>query len=270
MLGLAIGLAALLRQVTLLMVPVVAVWLIWARFDAARRAAMDHEERVPMGPALKATAGRLLVSMAVVAVLILPWTVRNYRAFGRFVLLNTNAGYAFYWANHPIHGTDFIPILPSETYRSLIPDELVALDEASLDAALLRRGLQFVVDDPVRYVKLSLSRARELFKFWPSPDSEALSNLVRVLSFGIWLPFILAGLVFGWGIVRRGDERGRATLLLYAYVAAYTLVHLLSWALIRYRLPIDAILLVFAGLACARFRPGWVVARSVGRGARGN
>ena len=25
--------------------------------------------------------------------MILPWTVRNYQAFGRFVLLNTNAGY---------------------------------------------------------------------------------------------------------------------------------------------------------------------------------
>ncbi|MEZ4661990.1 MAG: hypothetical protein R2911_30950 [Caldilineaceae bacterium] len=31
----------------------------------------------------------------VAASLILPWTVRNYMAFGKFVPLNTNSGYAF-------------------------------------------------------------------------------------------------------------------------------------------------------------------------------
>jgi hypothetical protein len=269
-LGLAIGLAALLRQVTLLMVPVIVVWLLWARRRSGGRGSSSRQERLPSGSAYRATAGRLMVSFALVAVLIAPWTVRNYLAFGRPVLLNTNAGFAFYWANHPIHGTDFIPILPSETYRSLIPDELIDLDEASLDAALLRRGLQFVADDPDRYLRLSLSRVRELFKFWPADDSGTLSNIVRVLSFGVALPFILIGLLAGGRIVRRGGDRSRAVLLLYAYAGAYTLVHLLSWALIRYRLPIDAILLLFAGLAVARFWRRSVGGSGVGRRACGN
>lgn len=253
MLGLAIGLAALLRQVTLLIVPFILVWLVWARRNTWGETESGQMERASATQTRLATARWLLVSLAVVAVLILPWTARNAQVFGRVVLLNTNAGYAFFWANHPIHGSNFIPILPSETYRSLIPDDLIDLDEASLDTALLRRGLQFVVEDPVRYVLLSLSRAWELFKFWPTADSAGLSNIVRVLSFGIAFPCILIGLVAGWGIVRRGGDSGRAALLLYGYAAAYTLVHLLSWALIRYRLPIDAILLLFAGLALARF-----------------
>jgi hypothetical protein len=269
-LGLAIGLAALLRQVTLLMVPVVVVWLLWARRGSGGRAASGQQGRMPSGSAYRATVGGLLVSFAVVAVLIAPWTVRNHLAFGRPVLLNTNAGFAFYWANHPIHGTDFIPILPSETYRSLIPDELIDLDEASLDAALLRRGLQIVADDPGRYLSLSLSRVRELFKFWPADDSGTLSNIVRVLSFGVALPFMLIGLLVGGRIVKRGGDRSRAVLLLYAYAGAYTLVHLLSWALIRYRLPIDAILLLFAGLAVARFWRRSVGGSGVGRRACGN
>jgi hypothetical protein len=42
------------------------------------------------------------------------------------VLINTNAGYAFFWANHPIYGAHFVPILTPEmgTYQSLIPQEL--------------------------------------------------------------------------------------------------------------------------------------------------
>jgi hypothetical protein len=36
--------------------------------------------------------------------------------------------------------------------------------------------------------------------------------------------------------------------LLILFVAVYTVIHLLSWALIRYRLPVDAVMVVFAGL----------------------
>ena len=35
---------------------------------------------------------------------------------------------------------------------------------------------------------------------------------------------------------------------LVLFVGIYSLIHLFSWALIRYRLPIDAVLLIFAGL----------------------
>jgi hypothetical protein len=39
------------------------------------------------------------------------------------------------------------------------------------------------------------------------------------------------------------------TFLLMLFVIIYTGIHLLSWALIRYRLPVDAVMTVFAGLA---------------------
>jgi len=44
--------------------------------------------------------------------------------------------------------------------------------------------------------------------------------------------------------------------LLYLFIGVYTAIHLLSWALIRYRLPVDAVLIVFAayGLADLRLR----------------
>ena len=72
---------------------------------------------------------------AVLVVAIAPFTVRNYAAFGRFVLLNTNAGYALFWANHPSQGTDFTPILSDEQYQQMIPNELRNLDEAALESA---------------------------------------------------------------------------------------------------------------------------------------
>ncbi|MEJ2354123.1 MAG: hypothetical protein P8Y03_30480, partial [Anaerolineales bacterium] len=181
LLGLTLGITVLLRQLFLLIVPFLFLWIWWAIRQLGGPSAI---------PAL-------LLSTCMIAGTILPFTIDNYTRFGRFVLLNTNAGYAFFWANHPIYGTHFIPILPSDmgSYQSLIPPELRHLDEAALDQELLKRGVQFVIQDPVRIFFLSLSRIPVYFMFWPSTDSSLISNISRVSSFALFLPFMLYGLL---------------------------------------------------------------------------
>jgi hypothetical protein len=226
--GLLVAFAALLRQVTLLVAPALGLWLLLRLRDR------------------RAVAGLALAGLAALA-LILPVTARNQRVFGRFVLLNTNNGYALFFANHPVHGTNFQGILAEDGpgYYELIPPELTALDEAALNDALQARATAIILGDPLRYVLLSVSRLEDYFKFWPSPDSSAVSNVSRVLSFALMLPLMLYGL---W----LSRDQARRVAPLWLFVGLYTLVHLLSWALIRYRLPVDAVLLVFAGLACDR------------------
>jgi 4-amino-4-deoxy-L-arabinose transferase-like glycosyltransferase len=229
-LGLAAGIAVLLRQVFLLFVPLMFAWTLWQ----ARREPVAR------------LAGRALAAAAVMGCLILPWTVRNYRAFGQFALLNTSAGFAFFWGNHPIHGSEFIPILPEggTSYGDLIPDEVIGMNEVAMERALLERGIGFVKEDPARYLALSVSRAKEYFKFWPTGESSLLGNVIRVASFGLLLPFAL----FGVAAERNGGSEGdpRTIQLLYLFALFYTLIHLLTWTLVRYRLPVDAVLAVFA------------------------
>jgi 4-amino-4-deoxy-L-arabinose transferase-like glycosyltransferase len=237
LLGLALGVAVLLRQLFLLLIPFLLVWAWWARRKKTGKS--------PFWP--------LLLSLGIVIIMILPFTICNYTRFNRFVLLNTNAGYAFYFGNHPIYGTRFIPILDESTggYSALIPKELHQMDEASLDQELLKRGIQFVVDDPGRYLLLSLSRAPVYFQFWPSQDSGLLSNLARVSSFGLLWPLMLYGFIFSF-IRRPWTVSGLVAapaFLLQMFVFIYTMIHLLTWALIRYRLPVDAVLIIFAGAA---------------------
>ncbi len=241
-LGLAIGLGGvlgitlLLRQLFLLFIPFLFSWLWWAR----------RKQK------FSSTIAITGISMGLMILMIIPVTLYNYARFDRFVLLNTNAGYAFYLANHPFYGTDFIPAGEMEDYQALIPDELRALDEAALDQALLKRGLQFVRDDPWRYFLLSLDRIPEYFKFWPSSDSGMISNLARVSSFGITFPWMIAGIIL-WLRSRLKNKLGEflkapgALLLIFSLV--YTGIHIVSWALVRYRLPVDAVLILFAGLA---------------------
>ena len=92
----------------------------------------------------------------------------------------------------------------------MILSELRALDEAALDQKLLQRGLQSVFDHPKRYFFLTLSRIPAYFRFWPSVDSEILSNISRVASFGISWPFMLYGLILA--ARRLVVETGRRSL----------------------------------------------------------
>lgn len=233
--GLLLGCTVLLRQVFLMFVPLLFLWMLWV----LRKAHF-----------LKAI-GVLTISGVMVTTMVLPITYYNYTRFNKFVLLNTNAGYAFFFANHPIYGTHFEPILPAEMghYDDLVPTELRQLDEAALDQALLARGIRFVIEDPLRYLLLSASRIPVFFMFWPSSESGIISNLSRVGSFGLFWPFMVYGTALTLFSKERKFRLTSPVSLLLAFSAAYIAIHIFSWALIRYRLPVDAVMIIFAGLA---------------------
>jgi hypothetical protein len=224
-LGMSLGIATLLRQSILPWVPVLFLYLCWVGWRAGRLRA-----------AVLATGIACLILVA----FILPWTVRNYRVYGDFLLLNSNAGYAMYSAQHPMHGTAF-----REFEAAPVPEEWWGRPEPELDRRLLRQGIQYILDDPGRYLALSLSRARALFEFWPTPDTTLLHNMGRTGSFGLFLPLMIYGLVLA---IRHRPFVGR-NVLLFLFMAFYTVLHVLTWAMVRYRLPVDAVLIPFAALA---------------------
>jgi 4-amino-4-deoxy-L-arabinose transferase-like glycosyltransferase len=235
-LGFSLGAAVLLRQIFFIFIPFLYLWIVLA----------GKRKGLPL-------IRMLMVTTALVVAMIIPFTIFNYARFDRFVLLNTNAGFAFFWGNHPIYGSHFIPILTPDmaSYQELVPVELRSLDEAALDQALLRRGIQFILDDPGRYIRLSISRIPPYFMFWPSSGSALISNFSRVLSFGLYLPFMIYGVVLSVTRLPRkiGEFIASPVALLLGFALVYTTIHILSWTLIRYRLPVDAVLIIFAGLA---------------------
>lgn len=240
LLGILSGLAVLLRQVFMLIIPFLFLWILW----------------VQRKNGLFKLISNLAISAITIIVMILPFTIFNYQRFDKFVLLNTNAGFAFFWANNPVYGTKFVGILTAEmgNYLELLPIELKGLDEAALDSELLKRGLTFVKDNPGQYALLSLSRIPVLFEFLPSKDSSTISNITRVASFGFALPFMIFGI---WLSIRR--LMIQKTTFVYSPVfpilgfgVVYSAIHILTWSLVRYRLPIDALFLIFAGLSLAK------------------
>jgi len=246
-LGISLGIATLLRQSVLPWVLVLMTWLLWAGWQTARL--RRAEKSLTSFPSISTS---ILASALTLALFILPFTIRNYMAFGQFLLLNSNAGYAMYSAQHPMHGTDF-----QEFAAAPLPDDLRGLNEAQIDRELMRRGVEFVLQDPGRYALLSLSRVKDYFEFWPTPDTTLLHNIGRVGSFGLFLPFMLYGL---WLALRRtgpGRTGGWVCFsvaplaLVLLFMVFYSLLHIFTWAMPRYRFPVDAVALPFAALAVA-------------------
>ena len=219
-LGFTLGLACLLRQTVLLFVPFLLFWLFLE---------------------LKGRGIRWLyfaLPIAMILLMVTPWTIRNYLVYREFLLLNSNAGYALFASNNPNLGSDW----NNENVVVPVPKDLKGQNEAKLDRALTKKGLEFIFADPERYLWLTLDKTLEFFWFWPSNDSSRISNLNRVLSFGLYLPFMLFGLWLSF-------SRWRSFVILYLFIFIHTAIHLLSWPAPRYRLTVDAISMVFAGMA---------------------
>ena len=293
-LGLSLGVATLLRQSILPWVAVMFVWLIWTgwkvvpakagpRLKVVPAKAGAESTKVDLAGVLRTPVAAVLTAGIVMVACIAPFTIRNYVAYDNFLLLNSNAGYALYSAQHPAHGTSF-----QEYWAAPLPEELAGqgLNEAEWDDALMARGIGFVLAEPGRYLLLSLSRVRDYMEFWPTADSSLVFNVGRVLSIGVFLPFMLYGMWLAVTDGRRKKEEGRSDLqpstsgqlrpaklarwpnlqpffhlrssfFLLAFIAFYSVLHIATWAMSRYRLPVDAVALIFAAGAIAHLWGRW-------------
>ena len=263
-LGLSLGIATLLRQSILPWVPVLFLWLLLNVYVSTRSHVRTSPPSPPHPHSLTHPIIRLTIAGLILIACIAPFTYRNYRVYGQFLLLNSNTGYAMYSAQHPMHGTRF-----REFDAAPLPADLERINEAQMDRELLRRGIQFVLDEPGRYLLLSLSRVRAYFEFWPTPGTTLLHNIGRVGSFGLFLPFMLYGLILNLKNSKSASQRVSEfpntqyairnthyavritdpSSLLYLFILFYSVLHIFTWAMVRYRLPVDAVLLPFAALA---------------------
>lgn len=226
-LGLSFGLATLMRQSILPWLPLLLLWLLWRAWRAGQ---------------LRQAAYRLALGGVLIVGLIAPWTYRNYRVYGQFLLLNSNTGYAMYSAQHPMHGTTFHEYAAAPLPEDLRRDKM---NEAQMDRELMRCGLAFVAAEPGRYLRLCLSRVRAYFEFWPTADTTLLHNIGRTGSFGLYLPFMIYGLL----LALREPAVALRTKLIIAFAVFYGLIHILTWSMVRYRLVVDATLMPFVARA---------------------
>jgi 4-amino-4-deoxy-L-arabinose transferase-like glycosyltransferase len=245
--GLCLGLGILSVPTALVFVPLllVCLWIWIGRLPQALR----HG----------------LILLVAVAIPVGSWAVRNYLAYGEFVLINQSAGTNFWVANNKTY-FDFgksavIPACGPGNEGQKYCTQVLALQKELREANLTEKeyiaaderagwkfGWNFVRESPTRSVELSV---RKVAEFWgPMPDASTAGNAyggsardwISIVSYTPILMLAIAGAFF---LVRQA----RLLLPIYAYMFAFTAVYSVFLPTTRYRLPLDFFLILFAAYA---------------------
>lgn len=225
--GLLAGAAILTRPAMLFFVPLAVLWLLVRR-------------RIVLAAVL----------LAGVAALVGPWTARNARVYGRFVLVASEGGVTFWTGNHPLARGEGDLASNLELKRAELEFRAAhpGLTAEQLEPLYYRDALAHIAADPVRWLGLLARKA--FFTVIPGGPSYTLHSTrywaASVVSYLVLLPFAVAGVRRVW----RSPRRPTALLLL---AASSLLVCLVFFPQERFRIPvIDPVLVVCAAALASR------------------
>lgn len=252
--GILIGLAGLVRDNSLLLLPALGLWLLWAR-----------RWRLAGPAALLAGA----------AVVLIPVGIRNLAVAGDPVLTTSGGGEVFYIGNGPYANGAYVPPpwvrsnprFEHEDFRKKAR-EMTGRDLSRGESSRFwwKQGLAWIAENPSSAAALWL---RKLALFWNDhelPDNYSYDSFARfspmldsLLTFGPVASFALAGLILS-------ARRWRSLLPLAIAGLTYMVSVLLFFNFARFRLPVVPLLLV---LAAAGITGLWEGFRSLRRSREG-
>lgn len=219
--GVVLGVATLVRPNVLVLVGLVGAWL-WVRVS------------------LRAAAAVLLASALVIA----PWTVRNYATHDRFMLVSALGGLAFWIGNNPqARGEGDLASNPllgraEAAIRTAHPNR----SPEQLEAVYHREARAFIRTHPVAWLVLL---AKKLFYFIVpvGPSILMRSALFRTASWISYFSLLPLGVIGFWRLVRAQQQP--IPLWLLGLSALMTI--LIFYPQQRYRVPVfDPVLIICA------------------------
>ncbi len=216
------GLAHLTRPTLSLFLPAVVVWL-----------------RLREGVAWK----HLLLSASLFCLVILPWGVRNIDALGEFHLGTANSGHVLWEGNNPYNTTGGVAA-GNLRYLDEMPEDLGELES---DGWQRDRAVEFIKGNPGRFLRLAGKKFLRFWNVWPNaPGFDR--GAYRWIAFASFMPVLILSLTSV--VVLR--ERWRDTIIVWLFVLYYTALHMVTIGSLRYRLPLEPLLMAFAAACLAR------------------
>lgn len=264
--GILLGLAALTRALALSFIPIAALMVMLARLPGWQLAG-KREARLPSTARLGSGLGLALALGLGAALVILPWTARNYAVHQRLIIVDTNGGISMWFG-----------AVRSDAEQRAGEAELWAIPNlADRQARALEWTKQRILEDPAwfigrmrfKIVSLYLLQVRSFvvgdsITISPQDQQVALGagenplvwSIIADAQYVVIMLLALASLCFA------PQPRRLAPIVLWVvfstFMSAITIGHP------RLRLPIVAALIPLAGYALVRLADLWRRARSQG------
>ena len=251
--GIALGVSCLTLAANLFFVPIVILYTLYYTYN------------------LKSNAWKETLAIAIsFAVIILPWTIRNYSVFGEFITFRNGAGQGLHMSNNIVAATysdanfacedslgrlwrakdakEALSMISNDREKRIAvykraheciqleaPIDYHKFNEAQRDKFYLQKAVVFIIENPGTFITLSYYRLRLFLVGWNKIHTiiAFLAIIGAVISFRNrkMLPFIMMAL---------------------GYILTFSLIG--AW-FYRYRYPIEPILILLAsGLIISVFR----------------
>ncbi len=183
----------------------------------------------------------MLIALGVVLACI-PWGVRNHRAFDAVFFVRSNFGLELRVGNHQGAHADIdisharVPLRHPRTVEAEAL-QVRALGEVAYMRQARAEALEWIREHPGQFLKLTAAR---VLYFWLGPLHDPFM--------AFWTTLLTGLAAFGaWRVLPRMTAPQRAVTLMP--LAAFPLIYYVLAYMPRYRIPIEWILLLFAGAA---------------------
>jgi 4-amino-4-deoxy-L-arabinose transferase-like glycosyltransferase len=214
--GTCMALAHLTRPTLMYFIPLACLWLVLVARWPARHA---------------------LLALVIVGLLVTPWVVRNYQAFDAFIPGSLGLGQTLLEGNNRFN-LDGGVLSPNAGYFADLPR---GLNEYEVDEWKKATAISFIRSEPERFLVFSVRKAWRLWNVVPNAlgyDSGyyrwlSLLSVVPVFIFAALYPLVVWASWRQWG-------------LLLVLVGYYTALHMVTLGSIRYRFPLEPILVATA------------------------
>jgi Dolichyl-phosphate-mannose-protein mannosyltransferase len=230
--GLLWGFALMTNPALASLLPFVLGWAAWRAGRRGRHA-----------------LARVALALLMVALCCTPWTVRNYLAFRRFVPLRSTLPFALWLGHNPV----WDPRSPWNTRISAYEQDAdyKRLGESAFMQERWREAVGFIQTH--RALEVNLFR-RRFVAFWVGTDSpferfreaRALNDRMLLLANFLLALGTAGGLVVIWMKWRR------YAFLLSVFPVVFPLIYYATQPYLRYRQPIDPVLMLLAAIALTR------------------
>jgi 4-amino-4-deoxy-L-arabinose transferase-like glycosyltransferase len=212
------------------------------------------------GKTARRSVAVLAAAFVLYSLLLLPWWVRNYEILGAFVPFTTSAAQNLYLGNNALNqdgGADWATDVDVDTVHRLreMPGEIERQREFS------RLATSYMMEHPLTVTRVAI---KKLARFWsPIPNTEQYRGIYAIVSAATF------GTVFGLALVGifRLRRQWRLLVPILAVIGYFSLLHAVVIASIRYRLPLEPLLIVLAAEPIASILEGSVARRPTRKAA---
>jgi len=183
----------------------------------------------------------IIIFSFAMGITIIPWTVRNYFAFGRFLPVASGSG-ANLWIG------SYLPWDGDYNYKDLSAKLKIeyGLSQIDADKRFKEEAIKNIKGHPFRYAVLCV---KKLFRFWFGvPGSkEVLKDLILIkfLLYAIQSIVVFFFVLGIWFLIKDWDIVKAVPVTMIFY---FTIMHSLLFAIPRYRIPIDPLILTIASI----------------------